>query len=107
MSKIISYNPDPEVWDGHVEIEVPDYAARVSHRTEFAKLTGDNVKLMDKARELALKYTKAVALTHKETGTVVDSLDYIDFYEECEDIYSAIGLCVAKGPKMGNVLATQ
>ena len=105
MAKIFQYNPDPEIWDGFLEVEVPDYAARVSLRAEFSKLAGDNEKIMALARELAFSHTKGVSLKLKQTGHVVESLEFLDDYQEGEDVISAVGLCVAKGPKLGNVLA--
>jgi len=104
MAKIFQYNPDPEVWDGFVEVEIPDYAARVSLRAEFANLTGDNEKLMAKAKELDLKHTKSVSLKLKQGGVKVENLEFLEDFQEGEDVYSQIGLAVAKGPKLGNVL---
>jgi hypothetical protein len=105
MGKMFQYNPDPEIWDGYVEVEVPDYATRVSLRAEFAKLDGDTEKLTAKVRELAHGHVKGVALKHKASGVAVESLEYLEDYEEAEGVFSSVGLCVAKGPKLGNVLA--
>ena len=104
MAKMFSYNPDPEIWDGSVEVEIPDHAKRVSYRTEFAKISEDHPKLLDRARELALEHTKSCSLTHKESGNAFESLDELDWFAESQDVFIAIGLAVAKGPKLGNVL---
>lgn len=106
MSKEWKYNPDPKVWDGHVVIEVPAYEARASYRAELSKLSEDRHKLVDKAREISRKHVKGCSLVHKETGHVFDDFEDLDDYEISEETYCTLALCVAKGPRLGNVLKT-
>lgn len=98
------------VWDGYIEVEVPDLAGQTALKAESAKWQGKGEKDFDvessakRMRELALDVTKGVNLTHIETGEAFTDVEELTYLAEWNDIILYLYAVCINGPKLRNIL---
>jgi hypothetical protein len=88
-------------FDGHMVLSVPKYKERIEIVQKMG-LEDDNVSNAIKLIDLVYARCKEVDLTHRETGTKINTLDDLGFSEEGSALINAAGKILVSGYQLGN-----